>query len=64
MIKFVLYCDNDPRVLGIEDEYGNWNMAKFKSHIRGCPDCQHFLVLLGIGIFDILDELARLAKDE
>jgi len=64
MMKFMLYCDNDPRLLGIEDEHGNWNMAKFKSHIKGCGSCQQFLVLFGIGIFALLDDLAQLAKHE
>jgi len=64
MIKFMLYCNNDPRVLGIEDEHGNWNMARFKSHIQTCETCQRFIVLLGIGFFELLDELAARAKDD
>jgi len=46
-MKFILYCDNDPRDLGIEDKDGNWNYDLFREHIEVCPDCSRFKDLLG-----------------
>jgi len=53
-MKFLLYCDGDPRALGIEDVQGNQDLVKLREHIRKCPDCQRLYVLLGK---DILDDL-------
>lgn len=46
-MRFLLYCNKDPRDLGIEDSRGAWDMLKFKEHVQECPDCQRFKVILG-----------------
>lgn len=51
---FILYCDGDPRKLGIEDEQGNWDLVKFMEHIEGCSPCKQFLVVLGKDCLDAM----------
>lgn len=46
-MKFILYSDNDPRDLGIEDKDGNWNYDLFREHVEVCPACSRFKYLLG-----------------
>ena len=56
-MRFVLYCGRDPTALGIEDAEGNWDLGKFKEHIRRCRKCSRFLVSLGAE-FLVLWEIA------
>jgi len=58
-MKFILYCDNDPRDLGIEDAQGNWHYDKFREHIKTCPECQRFNEILSP---DVLRNLGRIFK--
>jgi len=46
-MKFILYCDDDPRDLGIEDAQGNWNYDRFREHVEVCPVCSRFKDVLG-----------------
>ncbi|MBI3585443.1 MAG: hypothetical protein HY096_16025 [Nitrospinae bacterium] len=39
---YKLVCEGNPKVLGIEDAEGNWDMKKFKGHIISCPECREF----------------------
>ncbi len=56
-MRFILYCDGDPRELGIEDSEGNWDLREFRDHIKGCTDCKYFLPLLGKDfIQDLIDD--------
>jgi len=55
-VGFILYCDGDPRELGIEDEQGNWDLVKFREHIDTCAPCKQFLVVLGK---DCIDNLVK-----
>lgn len=41
-MKYKLVCDQNPRTLGIEDAEGNWDMKKFKDHVKICPQCGEF----------------------
>ena len=52
----ILYRDGDPRELGIEDEKGNWDLVKFREHIRSCPLCKRFYFLLGEPFIDRMIE--------
>lgn len=61
-MKFLLYCNQDPRALGIEDDQGNCDNARFKAHIQECPHCQYLLDLIGEGLLDLLDDLDRAKK--
>lgn len=51
-MKFMLYCDNNPRDLAIEDDKGNWDIRKLKDHIRTCRECNYFGRLMGEDFFD------------
>ncbi len=53
-MKFLLYCDDDPRDLGIEDAQGNWNWVKFREHVEVCPACSRFKDVLGEYLLDNL----------
>ncbi|GAI68201.1 unnamed protein product [marine sediment metagenome] len=53
-MKFILYCDHNPRDLGIEDKDGNWNYDRFREHIEVCPDCSRFKDLLDGYLLDNL----------
>jgi len=35
-----LICGGDPREIGIEDEYGNWDILRLRDHIRYCTICE------------------------
>lgn len=61
-LKFMLYCNKDPRDLGIEDDQGNWDMAKFKEHILECTPCQKFLDILGEVLLDDLTAALSAAR--
>jgi len=60
-MRFLLYCNQDPRDLGIEDKDGNWDIDKFKEHIRACPACVEFTLIL---TKDLLDRLERAFKQK
>ncbi|MBA7635694.1 hypothetical protein ES703_43298 [subsurface metagenome] len=51
---FILYCDGDPRKLGIEDEQGNWDLVKFREHIHTCAPCKQFRVVPGCDCLDTM----------
>jgi hypothetical protein len=53
-MRFMLYCDRDPRDLGIEDSEGNWDLERLREHIETCPECFRFNVVMGR---ELLDEL-------
>lgn len=53
-MKFLLYCDDDPRDLGIEDDQGRWDWDKFREHVEVCPACSRFKSLLGEFLLDRL----------
>lgn len=36
---FKLLCNQDPRALGIENESGAWDLAKFEAHLKSCKLC-------------------------
>ena len=54
-MRFLLYCNQDPRALGIEDAQGNWNYDRFREHIRACPECARFTLILGKYLLDNLE---------
>lgn len=39
---YKLVCDEDPKTLGIEDVKGNWDLKKFKDHVKTCEQCGEF----------------------
>ncbi|MBA7631270.1 hypothetical protein ES703_38800 [subsurface metagenome] len=43
---FLLYCDKSPRELGIVDSAGNWDLRKFRDHIRTCKYGRYFELVL------------------
>lgn len=43
---FILYCDKSPRELGLEDSQGNWDLHKFRDHVRACESCRYFELVL------------------
>ncbi len=45
-MTYKLVCGNNPKILGIEDEGGNWDMEKFESHVVSCHNCSEFTSLL------------------
>ncbi|GAH20866.1 unnamed protein product, partial [marine sediment metagenome] len=47
------------QVLGIEDAQGNWNYNRFREHIKTCPECARFSLIL---TKDLLDNLERAFK--
>jgi len=55
-MPFILYCEGDPKELGIEDEQGNWDLVKFKEHIQICSPCKYFIRLLGKDFLDTMIE--------
>jgi len=54
-MRFILYCDRDPRDLGIEDWQGNWDMGKFLDHIRRCRDCARYLDILSPEAYELME---------
>ncbi len=53
-LKFILYCDNNPVDLGIEDARGVWDMTAFRRHVQSCGPCGRFLELLSLEhIYDL-----------
>lgn len=56
-MKFMLYCKNDPRDVGIEDEDGNWDYDKFREHIKTCPECVRFNDLLSPAVLKNLGRI-------
>jgi len=42
----MLYCDDSPISLGIEDAQGNWDMTAFRKHVQACGPCGRFIELL------------------
>ena len=58
-MKFILYCCQHPKTLGIEDEQGNWDYDKFREHIKTCPECARFNDILSP---DVLRNLGRIFK--
>ncbi len=61
-LRFILYCDNDPIDLGIEDAQGNWDITAFKRHIQSCGPCGRFLEVVGLDIICDLELHQRIAK--
>ncbi len=61
-LKFILYCDNDPVDLGIEDARGVWDMTAFRRHIQFCEPCGRFMELVGLDIICDLEMRQRIAK--
>jgi len=61
-LKFILYCENNPVDLGIEDAQGSWDMTVFRRHIQSCGPCQRFLDLLGLDTICDLELRHRIAK--
>ena len=55
-MKFLLYCDDDPRDLGIEDAQGKWDWDKFREHVEACPACSRFRYVLGDYLFEHLKD--------
>jgi hypothetical protein len=51
---FILYCDKSPEELGIVDSAGNWDLHKFRDHIRTCESCRYFEFVLPKGFIDNL----------
>lgn len=35
-----LFCNADPRALGIENNEGDWDMGAFAAHIKKCEQCR------------------------
>ena len=46
-MKLLLYCDDDPRDLGIENAQGVWDWDKFREHVEVCPACSRFKDVMG-----------------
>lgn len=61
-MRFLLYCNQDPRDLGIEDKEGNWDMSKFREHIKTCPACVEFTLILTKDLLDNLERAFRKKK--
>jgi len=55
-MKFLLYCKNNPRDLGIEDDQGVWDWDKFREHVEVCPECSRFKWLLGDSVLEHLGD--------
>jgi len=55
-MKFLLYCKQDPRDLGIEDDQGVWDWNKFREHVEVCPECSRFKYLLGDYLLEHLQD--------
>lgn len=36
---YKLLCSQNPRALGIENDSGAWNLAKFEAHLKTCKVC-------------------------
>ncbi|MBA7661752.1 hypothetical protein ES703_69772 [subsurface metagenome] len=58
-MRFILFCKQNPKTLGIEDEQGNWDYDKFREHIKTCPECEKFNHILSD---DVLRNLGRIFK--
>ncbi len=50
---YKLYCNQDPKALGIEDDKGNWDCEKFILHIKECKQCKRFLRKIKRELFNI-----------
>lgn len=37
-----LICKQSPRVLGIENERGDWSLKAFEGHLKSCDTCREF----------------------
>lgn len=55
----MLYCNQDPKQIGIENDQGNFNLKPFYEHIKTCDPCKRFLVILPAEIFRDLDLITR-----
>jgi len=54
-MRFLLYCNQDPRALGIEDAQGNLNYDLFRKHIDTCPECARFKLVIPKDLLDGLE---------
>ena len=60
-MRFLLYCGQRARDVGIEDEHGSWDYERFREHIRSCPACGRFNVIFSP---DQLDNLKAVFEQE
>ena len=61
-MRFLLYCGQRARDLGIEDEHGSWDYERFREHIRICPACGRFNVIFSAHQLDNLERLFEKEK--
>ena len=61
-MRFLLYCMDDARDLGIEAQDGSWDYERFRQHIEDCPACIRFRELLGGELLNSLDRAFRQKK--
>ncbi|GAI61952.1 unnamed protein product [marine sediment metagenome] len=62
VLKFMLYCEGDPRSLGIEDDNGKWDLTALKRHIEECERCKRFWTVLTKEMLDRLEKEFGRAK--
>ncbi|MBA7652730.1 hypothetical protein ES703_60569 [subsurface metagenome] len=61
-MRFMLYCDRDPKNIGIEDQDGNWDYERFRDHIRDCTACDRFNKIISPEVLDNLERLFKTGK--